>query len=163
MKKHKMHIMAISIIIVMQIFSLGTSPTEYTEITLINNSSQNLRFRIFDWHWLMEYLELATIDDIAEEELAEYIRIFELINLDFILIRGDRIILDPIFTGRSTASPWELGLNIIVYNEDNEIIKEFHSRNGNFSELFFNFRGRRGGFLGGTSRWTLRITDELLE
>lgn len=137
MKKYKLHFISIFIITIMLIFALGTSPSENIELMLYNNTSQILRLKI------------------ARHQHDEYTE-------NILLLIGESKRLNKFFVGRSWIPPEELKISIIIYNESNVILKEFNENN--ITELtFITERKRKGGFLGGTSYYYLKITDKLLE
>ena len=142
MKKLKMHLISIFAIVVMLIFALGTSSPVETELTVINNSSQNLKFRVSRLWSRSEYTE------------------------EFTLQKGRGMIL-RIIKGMNVTSPDWYITSVVIYNESGEIIKEFseeqYSEENGYSRtvraLNFNFEGKKKGIW----YYTLEINDELLE
>jgi hypothetical protein len=143
MKKIKMHLISIIVIFVMLFFGLATSHTISGELTIINNTENNLIFRITRIEYLSD---------------TEYIE-------NFTLQTGQDIKLKR-FEGRNTFANRGLGIiSFIIYDENHEIIKEYgiiHYENipefNFYRDLERRRRSERRVFY-----FIFNITDELLE
>jgi LAS superfamily LD-carboxypeptidase LdcB len=131
MKKFKMHIISIFIIVLMFIFALGTSHEVKTNVTVKNNSSQDLKLKITR-HERYDYT------DYSEE---------------FMLLMGQDMELRTIKTINKKPNPDEYIISIIIYNENEDIIKEYNKDNknednknedNNFDNLFVFIKDRSG-------------------
>jgi hypothetical protein len=104
MKKHKTHILSIIIIIVLLFFALGTSRPAYGELTVINKTEKTLKFKFVRRERSIEFTEEFTLE-------------------------ADQNIKLKVFNGGNVL-PKYLGIyNLTIYNEDNEIIKEYREIN----------------------------------
>ena len=103
MEKIKMHIISFLIIIFMLVFALGTSIAPgSTRLTVINNSSKDIMFRITRQENGITYTE------------------------EFLLKKEQSINLKEYETYKNWTTPDEYFISLIIYNEDNEIIKEYN-------------------------------------
>ena len=103
MKNIKLHLISIMIIILMLLFALGTSYRIYGELTVINNTKNILNLKIvrFDYSSDKEFIEEFTLQSCQNNKLKT-------------------------FYGMNTFANRGLGIkNFIIYNENNEIIKEY--------------------------------------
>jgi hypothetical protein len=138
MKKYKKHIISLIIILIMLIFALSTSRSVYGELTVINNTEKKLKFKVIRY------------DYSSDNEFIE----------EFALQAGQNINLKT-FHGRNTFANNGLGIiSFIIYNEDNEIIKEYDNIHyENIPELNFYFKRKEKGIY----YYVFNTTDELLK
>ena len=139
MKKYKTHLISIFIIVIMLIFGLSTTQTAYLELKLANKSSQTLKFRITrQERWQsFEYTE------------------------EFTLYEDESIELKKIKDINTMPKPDHYFINIAIYNEGGEIIKEYSKLEGNENLSVLNFNREKKN--GSVWYYTLEITDALLE
>ena len=150
MKKIKTHFYAVLIIILMLIFGLGTSYAVHTRIEIKNNSSQNIKVRLYDeeGNSLSEY----------DEETNTWIEHSE----EFIINRKETVQVLMLKRLNEWPEPNEVIGSIVIYNEEGKIIKEFNSTNNyeKLDHLFPNFR--RSGSKNDRI-FTFDITDAVLK
>jgi hypothetical protein len=103
MKKYKIHIISIMVILVMLLFALGTSSGVYGELTVINDTEKNLKFKV------------VRRDHSSDDGFIE----------EFALQAGQKNTLNQ-FYAMNTFANRGLGIqSFIIYNENDEIIKEY--------------------------------------
>ena len=138
MKKYRKHIISIAVVVVMFVFALGTSHLVSAELTIINNSSEILKFRITRrpiWN-IFEYTE------------------------EFTLVEDERITLKTFEDTNTIPYPDRYISSINIYSKEEEIIKEYNINDEeNISKLIFQLNEKRKNVW----YYFLEITNELLE
>jgi hypothetical protein len=134
----------------MLIFALGTSYGVQTQIKIKNNSSQNIRIKITINYLIGLYNEDGNSLIEYDEETDSWIEYTE----ELILNRNQTEQLKMLISRNKWPEPHELICSFVIYNEKDEIIKEYNT------VFFLNFKksGSRNNRI-----YTLIITDELLK
>ena len=148
MQKFRTHCISIFIIIFMLIFALGTSYGVSTSLTIRNDSSTDI---------IVEVMLGGGVRRLYGEDGNHIDGIFAEHSIN----RNESVYITTLNTMNSWPEPRDFIDSIIIYNENREIIKEFHFEDyEGISRLISNMR-RRG--TRHTRTFILTITDALLE
>jgi hypothetical protein len=116
MKKYKKHIISILLILIMLIFALSTSKGRVdASLTIINNSSQNLKIKILGHGWGDQKIDEEFTLNIGQEKIIK-------------------------INGHNDYYSTNYIYKISIYNENDEILKTFGNSSENYTSDIIKVR-----------------------